>query len=121
MEDVKKEPAGTTGLCPFSADYVTTNANLKSPLEAEIPDQVAIDVQNVLDLADRLDLNKSQGQVGLPPRVIQEFQNEFMGLLIKKQLSFTFTVPATPLTIAAELKSVWLLFSGHKLERVCKI
>lgn len=104
MEDVKKEPAGTTDLCSFSADYVTRNAILKSPLEAEIPDQVAIDVQNVLDLADRLDLNKSQGQVGLYPRVIQESQKEVVGLLVKKQLIFTFTVPAIPSTIVAELK-----------------
>jgi hypothetical protein len=59
------------------------NANLKSSLEAEIPDQVAVNVQNVLDLADRLDLNKSQGQAGLHPRVIKEFQSEFMGLLVK--------------------------------------
>lgn len=37
---------------PFSEDYVRRNANLKSSLEIEIPDQVIIDVQNVLDLAD---------------------------------------------------------------------
>lgn len=79
---------------PSSEDYVRTNANLKSSLEIEIPDQVVIDVQNVLDLADRLDLNKSRGQVGLHPRVIKEFQSEFMGLL-EKQLIFTFTVPAS--------------------------
>lgn len=86
----KKEPGGTTDLCPFPADHVKRNANLKPSLEAEIPDQVAIDVQNVLDLADRQDLNKSQGQVGLHPRVIKEIQSEFMGLLVKNQLIFFY-------------------------------
>jgi hypothetical protein len=67
------------------------NTILQSSLEVEIPAQVVVDVQNVLDWIDKLDLNKSQGQVGLHPVVLKEFQDEIMGL----QLIFTFKSPAT--------------------------
>lgn len=56
---------------------------LKLSLEAEVLDQVAVDAQNVLDLVDKVDVDKSWGQVGIHPRVLKEFKGEIMGLLVK--------------------------------------
>lgn len=64
----------------FSEKYVKMNTILRSPLQAEILDQVVIDAQNVLDLVDKLDLNKSQENIGLHPRILKEFKGEIMGL-----------------------------------------
>lgn len=39
-----------------------------------------VDAQNVLDLVDKLDVDKSWGQLGIHPRVLKEFKGEIMGL-----------------------------------------
>lgn len=56
---------------------------LKSSLEAEVLDHVVVNVQNVLDLVDKLDVDKSRGQVGIHPRALKEFKGEIVGLLVK--------------------------------------
>lgn len=53
------------------------NITLKSSLEAEVLDQI------VTDLVDKLDVDKSWGQLGIHPRVLKEFKGEVMGLLFK--------------------------------------
>lgn len=66
----EKEPAGINKLFAliFSEKYIKLNNTLKSSLEAEVLDQVVVDAQNVLDLVDRLDMDKSWGQLGIHPK-----------------------------------------------------
>lgn len=59
------------------------NITLKSSLEAEILDQIVIDVRSFLDRVDKLDADKSWGQLGIHPTVLKEFRGEVMGLLVK--------------------------------------
>lgn len=59
------------------------NIILKSSLEVEILDQVGVDAQNVLDLVDKLDVNKSWRHFGIHPRILKEFKGEILGLLVK--------------------------------------
>lgn len=59
------------------------NIPLKSSLEAEVLDQIVVDAQNFLDLADKLDVDKSQGQLVVYPRILKEFQGEIVELLVK--------------------------------------
>lgn len=59
------------------------NITLKVSLEAEVLDQVVANAQNVLDLADKLNVDKSRGQVGIHPRVLKEFKGEIVGLLVR--------------------------------------
>ena len=74
----------------FSEKYIKLNNTLKSSLEAEVLDQVVVDAQNVLDLVDKLDVDKSWGQLGIHPRVLKEFKGEMVGLI------FSFKNPAIP-------------------------
>lgn len=59
------------------------NIILKVSLEAEVLDQIVANAQNVLDLVDKLGVDKSRGQVGIHPRVLKEFRGEIVGLLVK--------------------------------------
>lgn len=59
------------------------NIPLKSSLEAEVLDPIVVDAQNFLDLADKLDVDKSQGQLVVYPRILKEFQGEIVELLVK--------------------------------------
>lgn len=45
------------------------NITLKSSLGAEVLDQNVVNAQNFLDLVDKLDVDKSWGQLGIHPRV----------------------------------------------------
>lgn len=59
------------------------NITLKSSLETEALDQIVIDARSFLNLVDKLDVDKSWGQLGIHPRVLKEFRGEVMGLLVK--------------------------------------
>lgn len=59
------------------------NIILQVSLEAEVLDRVVANAQNVLDLVDKLDVDKSRGQAGIHPRVLKEFKGEIVGLLVK--------------------------------------
>lgn len=67
----------------FSEKFIKMSITLKSSLKAEVLDQIVIDAQNFLDLVDKLDVDKSRGQVGIRPRVLKEFKGEVMGPLVK--------------------------------------
>lgn len=62
----------------LSEKYIKVSTNLKSSLKAHALDQEAVDVQNVLDLVDRVYVNKSRGQLGWLPGVLKEFQGEVL-------------------------------------------
>lgn len=54
------------------------NIPLKSSLEAEVLDQIVVDAQNFLDLAEKLDVDKSQRWLGIHPRILKEFKGEIV-------------------------------------------